>query len=50
MSFLDNFKKPAGFFGKVVLSRMNIEHIQISRWGFSHLDGKVIGHGLSTTE
>lgn len=46
MSFLDNFKKPAGFFGKVVLSRMNIEHIQISRWGFSHLDGKVIGHGL----
>ena len=46
MSFIDNFKKPTGFFGKVVLFRMNIEHIRISKWGFSHLVGKVFGYGL----
>lgn len=46
MSFFDNFKKPQGFLGKLIVAGMNSGHIKMAEWGFSHLDGKISGAGL----
>ena len=36
--FGDNFRKPAGFVGSLLVSSMNVGHAAISRWGLSHLE------------
>ncbi|MGP1587071.1 MAG: class I SAM-dependent methyltransferase [Treponemataceae bacterium] len=46
MSFLDNFRKPEGFLGKLVIAGMNSGHAKMAEWGFSHLEGKIFGRGL----
>ena len=46
MSFLDNFRNPSGFIGKLIVAGMNSGHTRMAEWGFSHLDGKIAGKGL----
>jgi len=46
MGLGDNFKKPAGFIGKMIVAGMNSGHAHMAEWGFSHLDGKITGSGL----
>ena len=46
MSLGDNFRKPAGFIGKLIVAGMNSGHTRMAEWGFSHLDGKILGSGL----
>ena len=46
MSLGDNFRKPAGFIGKLIVAGMNSGHTRMAEWGFSHLDGKILGNGL----
>ena len=46
MGLGDNFKKPAGFIGKMIVAGMNSGHAHVAEWGFSHLDGKITGSGL----
>jgi ubiquinone/menaquinone biosynthesis C-methylase UbiE len=36
--FLENFRKPAGFVGSLLVSSMNYGHTAISVWGLSHLE------------
>ena len=36
--FLENFRKPAGFTGSLLISSMNYGHAAISKWGLSHVE------------
>ena len=36
MSWTDNFKKPEGLMGKLILIDMNIGHTPLSKWALSH--------------
>jgi ubiquinone/menaquinone biosynthesis C-methylase UbiE len=36
--FLENFRKPVGFAGSLLVSSMNFGHTAISRWGLSHAE------------
>jgi ubiquinone/menaquinone biosynthesis C-methylase UbiE len=36
--FLENFRKPAGFAGSLLVSSMNYGHAALAAWGLSHLE------------
>ena len=38
MSFTENFSKPEGFVGKIMLNGMNHDHPSFYSWGFSHYE------------
>jgi ubiquinone/menaquinone biosynthesis C-methylase UbiE len=44
--FFENFRKPAGFAGSLLISSMNFGHTAISKWGLSHLEIRSVDHIL----
>jgi ubiquinone/menaquinone biosynthesis C-methylase UbiE len=44
--FLDNFRKPQGMMGRLLVASMNWGHTSVSHWGLKHLDIKPGDHIL----
>ena len=41
MDLGDNFRKPAGFIGKLIVAGMNSGHAHMNESSFSHLVGEI---------